>query len=58
MGFYSVVFLVLSLFLASCGNVSGWGEGSQILYKAERPPPPQVVQQELLMAAGESREYF
>jgi hypothetical protein len=30
----------------------------KLTFEAERPTPPQVVQQELLMAAEESGEYF
>jgi hypothetical protein len=30
----------------------------ELTFEAERPPPPRVVQQDLLMAAKESREYF
>ena len=30
----------------------------KLTFDAERPPPPQKVQQELLIAAGESGEYF
>jgi len=30
----------------------------KLTFEAERAPPPQVVQQELLMAAEESGEYF
>ena len=30
----------------------------ELTFEAERPPPPRVVQQDLLMAAEESREYF
>ena len=30
----------------------------ELTYEAERPPPPYNVQQELLMAAEESGEYF
>jgi len=30
----------------------------KLRFQAERPPPPQVVQQELLMTAEESGEYF
>jgi len=30
----------------------------KLTFMAERPPPPQSVQQELLMAAEESGEYF
>jgi hypothetical protein len=29
-----------------------------LTFEAERPPPPQVHQQELLMAAEETGEYF
>jgi hypothetical protein len=30
----------------------------ELTFEAERPPPLRVVEQELLMAAEESREYF
>jgi ribosomal protein S27E len=30
----------------------------ELTFEAERPPPPRIVQQELLMAAEESGEYF
>ena len=30
----------------------------KLSFQAERPPPPRNVQQELLMAAEESGEYF
>ena len=30
----------------------------KITFQAERPPPSHVIQQELLMASEESREYF
>ena len=30
----------------------------KLTFQAERPPPDQAVQQELLMAAEESGEYF
>jgi len=30
----------------------------KLTFEAERPPPPHNVQQELLMAAEESAEYF
>jgi len=30
----------------------------ELTFEAERPPPPHHVQQELLMAAGDSGEYF
>ncbi len=29
-----------------------------LTFEAERPPPPRVVQQDLLIAAEESGEYF
>ncbi len=30
----------------------------EMTFEAERPPPPRVVQQDLLIAAEESGEYF
>jgi hypothetical protein len=30
----------------------------ELTFEAARPPPPRVVRQELLLAAGESSEYF
>ena len=30
----------------------------ELTFEAERPPPPRLVQQDLLMAAEESEEYF
>ena len=30
----------------------------KLIFMAERPPPPQIAQQELLMAAEESGEFF
>jgi hypothetical protein len=30
----------------------------ELTFEAERPPPPRVVQQDLLIAAEESGEYF
>jgi hypothetical protein len=30
----------------------------ELTFEAERPPPSQIVQQELLMAADERKEYF
>ncbi|NIM58971.1 MAG: acid--CoA ligase [Candidatus Aminicenantes bacterium] len=30
----------------------------ELTFEAERPPPPRVLQQEILMAAEESEEYF
>ncbi len=39
----------------------GWAEmirHLELTFEAERPPPPRVVQQDLLIAAEESGEYF
>jgi hypothetical protein len=30
----------------------------KLTFKADRPPPPRFIQQNLLMVAGESREYL